>query len=292
MKALPSVTPEQVTAAALESFAGCKDPRLRAIMQSLVHHLHAFAREVRLTEHEWSTAIRILTQTGDITDDQRQEFVLWSDTLGLSMLVDTLAHSAADRATESTIRGRFWVAGSPQRGYGESIIEQEAGTPAWVHGRVLDIDGTPIPGAELDVWQNGPNRLYAVQDPDLPETHLRGRFRSRENGTYGFVGLRPTPYPIPDDGPVGKMLAVTARHPWRPAHIHLIVTAPGYQPLTTHIFDAESPYLDSDAVFAVKPSLIRRFVVRSADDPDRPIGIKGDWCSIENDVVLAPRPPS
>lgn len=289
MKTRVRGTPERVTTAAIESFAACKDPRLRSIMQSLVRHLHAFASEVQLTEAEWADAIRILRETGEITDDQRQEFILWSDALGLSMLVDALAHSGTAGATESTIRGPFWVADSPYRAYGESISEQEAGTPAWVQGRVLDIDGRPIAGAEIDVWQNGPDRLYAVQDPNLPETHLRGRVVSRKDGSYAFVALRPTPYPIPDDGPVGRMLAATGRHPWRPAHIHLIVTAAGYQPLTTNIFDAESPYLDSDAVFAVSPSLLRRFIHRSADDADRPKGIDGAWCSVENDIVLAPR---
>ena len=288
MKTRVSVTPERVTTAAIESFVGCKDPRLRSIMQSLVRHLHAFATEVQLTESEWAAAMRVLRETGDITDDQRQEFILWSDALGLSMLVDALGHSGTAGATESTIRGPFWVADSPYRAYGESISEQDAGIPAWVHGGVLDIDGRPIAGAEIDVWQNGPNRLYAVQDPNLPETHLRGRFVSRDDGSYAFLALRPTPYPIPDDGPVGRMLAATGRHPWRPAHIHLIVTAAGYRQLTTHIFDAESPYLDSDAVFAVKPSLLRRFIRRSAEDTQRPKGINGEWYSVENDIVLAP----
>ena len=257
-------------------------------MQALVRHLHAFASDVGLTRAEWEAAIRILTATGHITDDRRQEFILWSDALGFSMLVDALNFGAAPGATESTVLGPFWAAGSPRREYGESIIEQSAGTPAWVYGRVLDTSGRPIAGAELDVWQNGDNRLYAVQDPEAPEAHLRGRFRSREDGAYAFVGVRPLPYTIPDDGPVGQMLQATGRHPWRPAHIHLIVSAPGYQTLTTHIFDAESPYLDSDAVFAVKPSLVRQFAPRSPDDPERPAGVTGAWYSVENDVVLAP----
>jgi catechol 1,2-dioxygenase len=157
-----------------------------------------------------------------------------------------------------------------------------------VHGRVSGIDGAAIAGAELDVWQNGDNRLYAVQDPEAPEDHLRGRFSSREDGSYAFLAVRPVPYTIPHDGPVGNMLAATGRHPWRPAHIHMIVRAPGYRTLTTHVFDEASQFLDSDAVFAVKPSLVRRFVERSADDPDRPEGVAGEWVSVENHVVLVP----
>jgi len=173
------------------------------------------------------------------------------------------------------------------REYGANIASQPAGDPAWVSGRVLTTDGDPIAGAELDVWQNGDNELYAVQDADAPEEHLRARFRTRDDGTYGFIGVRPVPYRIPSDGPVGRMLQATGRHPWRPAHIHLIVRARGYRTLTTHIFDSTSEHLDADAVFAVKPSLLRAFVRRSADDPAAPPGIAGDWYSVENDLVLA-----
>jgi catechol 1,2-dioxygenase len=280
------VTPEDITATVVASFEGCADARLRQLMQSLVRHLHDFAVDVQLTQDEWEQGIRILTRTGEITDEHRQEFILWSDSLGLSMLVDAIANEKPAGATEPTVLGPFYLAGSPLREYGGSIVEQSGGTPAWVHGRVLDLDGSPIAGAELDVWQNGPNLLYAVQDVEAPEDHLRGRFRTREDGTYAFLGVRPVPYPIPHDGPVGHMLEATGRHPWRPAHIHMIVSAPGYEKVTTHVFDSESAYLDSDAVFAVKPSLLRRFVLRSADDPERPEGVTGEWCSVENDIVL------
>ena len=279
---------DDLTDAVIASFERSPDPRLREIMQALVRHLHALATELSLTEREWETAIRVLTDTGHITDEQRQEFVLWSDALGLSMLVDAIANRTATTATESTVLGPFWVAGSPAREYGDSIAERDAGMPAWVHGRVLDPDGDPIEHAELDVWQNGDDRLYAVQDRDAPEAHLRGRFVTRMDGSYAFLGVRPTSYPIPDDGPVGRMLAATGRHPWRPAHLHMIVSAAGYRPLTTHIFDAASDYLDSDAVFAVKPSLVREFVVHSADEAGMPPGVSGEWCSVENDIVLAP----
>jgi hydroxyquinol 1,2-dioxygenase len=281
-------TPADITAAALASFEGCGDERLRELVQAFARHLHAFASEVRLTEAEWQDAIRVLTATGNITDERRQEFILWSDSVGLSMLVDALANPLPAGATESTVLGPFYVPGSPERAFGESMAAEPAGTPAWVHGRVLDVDGSPVAGAELDVWQNGDDRLYAVQRPEAAEDHLRGRYRTREDGGYAFLAVRPVPYPIPYDGPVGAMLEATGRHPWRPAHIHMIVRAPGYRSVTTHIFDRESEYLDSDAVFAVKPSLMRDFVVRPADDPDRPAGVDGDWVSVENDVVLAP----
>jgi hydroxyquinol 1,2-dioxygenase len=264
----------ELTAAVEESFAQCGDARLRQLMQSLVRHLHAFALEVRLTEDEWRRGIAALTETGRITDGPRQEIILWSDALGLSMLVDGIAHPKPSGATESTVLGPFWAADSPERQYGDAIFESAAGEPAWVHGHVRDVDGRPVAGARLDVWQNDANRLYGVQDDEAPEAHLRGIFRTRSDGSYAFLGVRPVAYPIPDDGPVGAMLAATGRHPWRPAHIHMIVSAPRYETLTTHIFDADSPYLDSDAVFAVKPSLLRRFVRDG-----------GRW-SVENDIVL------
>jgi len=283
----PPTTPEDITAEAVASFARTGDARLRKLMEALTRHLHAFAIEVGLREEEWRAAIRALTDTGHITDAQRQEFILWSDTLGLSMLVDALANRVPPGATEPTILGPFYVGGAPLRDYGADISEQQAGVPAWVHGRVLDLDGNPVAHAALDVWQNGDDRLYAVQDPAAPDDHLRGRFTARDDGSYAFVAVRPTPYTIPDDGPVGRMLAATGRHPWRPAHIHMIVRASGFRSLTTHIFDAASPYLDDDAVFAVKSSLARDFVTRDADDPGRPAGITGDWVSLELDLVLA-----
>jgi len=263
--------PEDISAAALTSFGGCGDERLRELMEALVRHLHGFAREVGLTEQEWRAAIRALVETGEMTDDRRNEFILWSDTLGLSMLVDALAHEKPPGATESTIMGPFWAEGSPLREYGDAIFDRAVGVPTLIHGRVLDIGGGPIAGAELDVWQNDANELYSVQDPETPEDHLRGRLLTREDGSYAFVGVRPIVYPIPSDGPVGRM-----------------IEAPGYERLTTHFFDAETDYLDSDAVFAVKPSLLREFVRRSPDDPERPPFVDGEWYSCENDIVLAP----
>jgi catechol 1,2-dioxygenase len=278
----------RITQQVILSFADCPDPRLGDVIEGLVRHLHAFITEVDLTEHEWAIAIATLTATGHITDDKRQEFILWSDTLGVSSLVDVLAHPAPTGATESTVLGPFYVPDAPLREYGATIAEQEAGTPAWVHGRVLDLDGRPVAGAEVDVWQNGENQLYAVQDDNAPDEQLRGRFLTDAAGRYAFLAVRPVPYQIPADGPVGRMLAASARRNWRPAHIHLVVRAPGFQTLTTHVFDAESDYLDDDAVFAVKPSLIGRFARRTADDTDRPTGVQSDWVDMQLDVVLTP----
>lgn len=283
-------TPEEITSKVVASFETAP-PRLRAVMSALVRHVHQFAIEVGLTEEEWREGIQTLTATGHITDDRRQEFILWSDALGMSMLVDAIAHDLPEGATESTVLGPFFVANSPLREFGENIAEQAAGDPTHVYGRVLSIDGEPIAGAELDVWQNGDNRLYAVQDPEAPEDHLRGRFVTREDGSYSFIAVRPVPYTIPSDGPVGRMLASTGRHPWRPAHIHVIVRAPGFKTLTTHIFDSTSDYLDSDAVFAVKRSLLRNFVRHTADDPQTPPGVAVDWYSVESDLTLVPGEP-
>ena len=234
-------------------------------------------------------AIGILTATGHITDERRQEFILWSDSLGLSMLVDALANPLPSGSTESTVLGPFYVPGAPAARLRRE--HDRRARPARRPGSMAACstsDGSPIAGAELDVWQNGDDQLYAVQRPEAPEDHLRGRFRTRDDGSYAFLAVQPVPYPIPHDGPVGQMLSASGRHPWRPAHIHMIVRAPGYRAVTTHIFDRASEYLGSDAVFAVKPSLLRDFVPRGADDPDRPEGIEGDWVSVENDIVLAP----
>jgi hydroxyquinol 1,2-dioxygenase len=284
------LTSEDLTQAVLDRFSDTPDPRLREIMQSLVLHLHRFVADVELTQEEWLSGVEFLTATGHKCDDTRQEFILLSDVLGVSMLVDTIAQLADGDATESTVTGPFYVPQSPQREYGASIVDEPSGELAWVAGRVLDTDGQPISGAEVDVWQNGANMLYAVQDPNALPTNLRGLFRTRNDGSYAFLAVRPTAYPIPDDGPVGEMLTATARHPWRPAHLHMIVRAPGYQAVATHIFDDESDYLDSDAVFGVKPSLIRHFERHESGESGRPEGIPEDdvWYSLDVDVRLAP----
>ena len=257
------MTEADLTDEVLRRLEATPDPRLREVMQSLVRHLHAFAREVRLTDDEWMTGIRFLTDSGHITDDVRQEFILLSDTLGLSSLVDLINHGADEPGpTEPTILGPFYVPGSPERAFDESMVEyDDGGEPAVLVGRVLSADGTPIPGAELDAWQNAATGFYAVQQPDVqPATNLRGRYRTDAEGRFRIRTVRPVPYPIPHDGAVGRLLTDTGRHPWRAAHVHLIVSAEGFEPVVTHVFDRSSAYLDSDTVFGVKDSLVRDFV--------------------------------
>jgi hydroxyquinol 1,2-dioxygenase len=288
------MTAAELTAAVTERLQNTPDPRLREVMAALIRHLHGFVSEVRLTGDEWLAAIRFLTACGQISSPQRQEFILLSDTLGVSMLVDLLAEPAiagsAGFATESTVLGPFYAEHSPQRQYGASIAERPSGEPAWYTGRVTDTDGNPIAGATLDVWQNAADMLYAVQNPDSPPDNLRGIFRTREDGSFAFLGVRPTDYPIPADGPVGSLLARTGRHPWRPAHIHVIVSAPGYQSVATHLFDSGSKYLTSDAVFAVKSSLVRTFERHEPGSGPAPDGVPADepWYSLQHDFRLSP----
>ncbi len=248
------------------SFADTPDPRLRQVLDSLVRHLHAFAKDVDLALPELDTAISFLTRTGQMCDDVRQEFVLLSDVLGMSMLVDTITNRAAGAATESTVLGPFHMVESPPRELGESIADVPSGEPTLITGRVMTVDGVPLPGAVVDVWQADSHGFYDVQAPgDVPQGNLRGLFTCDATGSFRFRTVLPAPYPIPDDGPVGQLLTATARHPWRPAHIHFIAGAVGYAPVTTHIFVGGSPYLDSDAVFGVKDSLVVDFAV--IDDP-------------------------
>jgi catechol 1,2-dioxygenase len=256
-------TEDEITQEVVRRLEATPDPRLREVMQALVKHLHAFAREVRLTDEEWMTGIRFLTATGHMTDEVRQEFILLSDTLGLSSLVDTINHSDVDSmATEPTILGPFYVAESPWREFGASMVEyDDGGEPAILRGVVTDEAGTPVAGAVIDVWQNAATGFYAVQQPgEQPPSNLRGRYLSNQDGEFEIRTVRPVPYPIPDDGPVGKLLQDTGRHPWRAAHIHVKATADGFTPLTSHIFDRRSDYLDSDTVFGVKDSLIEDFL--------------------------------
>jgi catechol 1,2-dioxygenase len=283
----------ELTASVIQRLDATPDPRLREVMTALIRHLHGLVTDVRLTEEEWRASIRFLTATGQISDDRRQEFILLSDTLGVSILVDLLAEpasaGAAGFATESTVLGPFYAAGSPVREYGASIVARPSGELTWYSGHVTDTDGSPIAGATLDVWQNADDMLYAVQNPDAPPDNLRGVFRTRSDGSFAFLGVRPTDYPIPADGPVGQLLARTGRHPWRPAHIHVIVSAPGYQTVATHIFDSGSEYLTSDAVFAVKASLIRTFERHEPGDAPAPDGVPpGEaWYSLQHDFRLS-----
>ena len=236
------------------------DARVRRVMGALVRHLHAFAKEVELTEAEWETAIAFLTETGQICSRERQEFILLSDVLGFSMLVDAINNRRPSGATENTVFGPFHVADAPIRQMGETISLDGKGESCLFHGRVLDQDGMPIAGATVDVWSDNAEGYYDVQQPDLqPRWNNRGRFITGEDGAYRFVGIKPVSYPIPDDGPVGRLLAALGRHPYRPAHMHFLVTAPGYQRIVTHTFVGDDRYLTDDAVFGVKSTLVAPF---------------------------------
>jgi protocatechuate 3,4-dioxygenase beta subunit len=281
-------TEERSAEVVCASLAGSPDPRLRRVLESLVRHLHSFVTDVGLTEREWQSAIAFLTDTGHKCDETRQEFILLSDVLGISMLVETINHRAAGQATESTVTGPFHVVDSPPRELGADISEPGSGDPCLVSGRVAGPAGEPIPGALVDVWHAGADGFYDVQKPGtIPQGSLRGLFTADAEGRFWFRTIVPRYYPIPVDGPVGGLLGAMARHPYRPAHIHFIVTACGYAPVTTHLFDADSPYLDSDAVFGVKESLVQTFA--SVDDPARAaaLGLSNPFRSVEFDITLA-----
>lgn len=277
-------TPEndnELTEAVIASFADTADPRLRQIMGSLVRHLHAFASDVNLTMEEWEYAVGFLTRTGHMCDDRRQEFILLSDTLGMSMLVDAINHRMPDGATETTVLGPFYVPNITERPDGADIAGSAQGTPLYVTGRVTDASGTPIGDAWIDVWQADGDGYYDVQKPGDAEC-LRARFRSGAGGGFSFWTIVPTSYPIPADGPVGQMLVATGRHPYRPAHIHFMIGKDGYETLVTHLFIAGDPYIESDAVFGVKSSL----VVHLADHQPGPAAdgrtISGAWKSLDH----------
>lgn len=245
------------------SFAGTTDDRLKEILTSLVRHVHAFVKDTGLTVEEWATGIGFLTATGQKCDATRQEFILLSDVLGVSMLVETLNNPAGGRFTESTVEGPFHMVDSPPRALGDSIDEAHGGgEPCLVTGRVADADGAPVAGAGVDVWQADADGYYDVQRPgEVPDRNLRGLFTADDDGRFRFRTIVPRYYPIPTDGPVGDLLRATGRHPYRAAHLHLKVSGPGIRSLTTHLFVDTSPYLDSDAVFGVKESLVRTFAL-------------------------------
>jgi len=256
--------PSRLTDDVVAAFEGTPDPRLREIMTSLVEHLHAFAREVDLTPSEWLAGIRFMSDVGKISTEMRSEFILLSDTLGLSMMVVALAQARASAdagataATEATVEGPFHWPGAPELPLGSDIGTQISGEPTLYRGRVIDCDGRPIAGAELEVWSSDGEGMYDMQHPE-PAMQGRARFRTDAHGGYAFWSIRPAPYPIPDDGPVGAMMRATRRSIYRPAHMHAQVSAPGHVTLTTHLFVAGSPHLHDDAVFGKRDSLVVDF---------------------------------
>lgn len=272
----------------LRSFEGCDDPRLLELVQALTRHLHAFAREVRLTEREWGAAIDFLTATGHITDDRRQEFILLSDVFGLSMQTIAINNEADGAATEATVFGPFFVENSPEIAIGGDVARGAAGEPCWVEGTVADNAGKPIAGARLEIWEADADGYYDVQYGD-DRSAARAHLFSDTEGRFAFWALTPTPYPIPHDGPVGLLLAATGRSPMRASHLHFMVTAPAKRTLVTHIFVRGDELLDSDAVFGVKESLVKDFEQQAPGTPT-PDGrdLAGQpWSRVRFDIVLA-----
>ncbi|GJD51197.1 Hydroxyquinol 1,2-dioxygenase [Methylobacterium crusticola] len=264
-----------ITRAVIERFADTPDPRLKQLVTSLVTHLHAFVREVEPSFAEWRAGIEFLTRTGQICDAHRQEFILLSDTLGVSMLVDAINHRMPEGTTETTVLGPFYVEAAPEHPNGADIAGGLAGEPLLVTGTVAGADGAPLPGAVVDVWHADDDGHYDVQQLEaLGGLAGRARFRADAAGRFHFWSINPKHYPIPADGPVGEMLAATNRHPNRPAHVHFMIAAPGHETLVTHVFAQDSPYLDSDAVFGVKTSLIAPFA-------DAPAGTAPDGRRME-----------
>lgn len=279
---------EQLIGWVLKSFENAPSARTKQLMQALTRHMHAFVRETRLTTPEWDVAIDFLTRVGQICDDKRQEFILLSDVFGVSMQTVAVNNEAYKNATEATVFGPFFVNDSPQIEQGGDMAFGAKGQPCWVEGRVTDTDGNPIAGAKIEVWEADEDGLYDVQY-EGQEAAARAHLFSDENGEYRFWGLTPTPYPIPNDGPVGQMLDAVGRSPMRASHLHFMVIAEGKHTLVTHIFVNGCDYLKRDTVFGVKPSLIKDFETQPAGTPT-PDGreLDRDWARVRFDIVLAP----
>lgn len=268
--------------------ANAADARLAEVMAVITRHLHAAVKEIEPTQAEWLKAIMFLTDTGRMCTDWRQEFILLSDVLGVSMLVDAINSRRPSGASENTVLGPFHVANAPDYPMGANICLDQKGEDILVSGRILDTDGRPVNGAKIDVWQANDEGFYDVQQKGLqPDFNLRGVFRTGSDGGYWFKAVKPKFYPIPNDGPVGQLLGQLGRHPYRPAHLHYIISAAGFDTLTTHIFDPDDPYIHSDAVFGVKQSLLARF--ERVNDPTRSaaVGFAGPFWQVVHDFVLA-----
>ncbi|GGF71654.1 6-chlorohydroxyquinol-1,2-dioxygenase [Azorhizobium oxalatiphilum] len=276
-----------ITQAVLERIANAPDARTRQISEALVRHLHDFIREVRPTQQEREQGIAFLTDTGHMCTGTRQEFILLSDTLGVSMLVDAINHDHQKAVTESTVLGPFYVEGPPEMACGTDISGGLPGEPMYAWGTVTDPDGLPLRDVIVDVWHSDEDGYYDVQHEE-DGTVARARFRTDDQGRFHFWSIKPAAYPIPHDGPVGKMLEAQGRHPWRPAHVHFMIDAPGYEKLVTHVFVAGDVYLDSDAVFGVKDSLICDFASHPPGTAPDGRTLDRSWCEFTYDFRLGP----
>ncbi len=283
------VTEDNITDLAVERWGTAGDPRLAEVMTALVRHLHDFAREVRLTEAEWMAAVQWLTRTGRISTEKREEFILASDVLGLSMLVVQMNHRLDPRATPATVLGPFHIEGSPELGYAEDMSDGLPGVPLYLHGTVTDLDGAPVAGAVLDVWQSDSEGLYESQLADVDEARLRAKYATREDGSYCVRTIAPLGYSIPMDGPVGDLVARTEISHYRPAHIHFLINVPGFEPLITHLFQEGAQYLDSDVVFGTKQELVTAFEERPAGPTPDGGTSTGPWLESRYDFVLQRR---
>lgn len=277
-----------ITGEALRAVSGATDARVLQVSEALIRHLHAFVREIEPTQKEWEYGVDFLTRVGQICSDVRQEFILLSDTLGVSMLVDAINHRRPGGATETTVFGPFFVESRPELPLGANMSVGVPGQPMFVSGTVRDLSGRPLPGAVIDSWHSDDEGFYDVQQGD--QLKMRARFRSNAQGRFWFWSVRPKYYPIPDDGPVGEMLKAQGRHPFRPEHVHFMIAAKGYETLVTHIFIDGDPYLDSDVVFGVKNSLVTSYVLHEAGTaPDGSV-VKEPYLALTYDFVLSEGP--
>ena len=283
------VTEDNITDLAAERWSSAHDPRLAQLMSALVRHLHDFAREVRLTEAEWMAAIQWLTATGQISDAKREEFILASDVLGLSMLVVQMNHRLDSAATPATVLGPFHIAGSPEFDFGGDMSDGLPGTPLYIHGTVRDLAGHPVGGGVLDIWQADADGAYESQVPDVDEARLRAKYTTAPDGGYCVRTIAPTGYSIPMDGPVGELVHRTDISHFRPAHVHFLINVPGYEPLITHLFQEGADYLDSDVVFGTKQELVVPFEPREAGVTPDGGSIDRPWLEARYDFVLQPR---
>jgi hydroxyquinol 1,2-dioxygenase len=280
------VTEENLTELAVARWSSAHSPRLAEIMAAVVKHLHDLAREVRLTEDEWMTAIEWITSVGRMSDEKRQEVILASDVLGLSMLVVQLNNRFSEQATPATVLGPFHIDGSPTAPFGHDMSDGVPGTPLFITGRIVDVEGKPVPNAVLDVWQADADGAYESQLPEIDEARLRAKYRAREDGTYCVRTIAPLGYAIPMDGPVGELITRTDISRFRPAHVHFLIEEPGYARLITHLFQADTAYLDSDVVFGVKDALVTRFAEQPAGPTPDGNTIDTPWLLAEYDFVL------
>ncbi len=284
-----SVTKDNITDVFTSYFGDDTDPRVKEVLSALARHIHDFAREVNLTHDEWRVGIDFLTRAGEITSPERQEFVLLSDVMGLSSLVDML-HSTPE-ATSSSVLGPFHVSNPPPLAVGGDMKRDYEGETVLVEGTVRDTEGNAIPGAQIDIWQTAPNGMYSSQDPEQDIHSFHGLMTADENGRYAFTTVRPVEYTVPSDGPVGDILNAAGRHPWRPSHLHYIVTAEGFRSLVTEVFPDDDPYLDQDTVFGVREDLVMTYVPQPAgsfpDGFELSGKVEGPYARVDFDLVLA-----